>query len=68
MMYMDTIIFTLIPQLTKITRSLNQVAVDEKLAIDTIWYLNYYSIQDIPNLNIMLLQNRKLKDLNPFVI
>ena len=68
MMYMDTIIFTLIPQLTKITRSLNQVTVDEKLAIDTIWYLNYYSIQDIPNLNIMLLQNRKLKDLNPFVI
>ena len=68
MMYMDTIIFTLIPQLTKITRSLNQVTVDEKLTIDTIWYLNHYSIQDIPNLNTMPLQNRKLKDLNPFII
>ena len=68
MMYMDTIIFTLIPQLTKITRSLNQVTVDEKLTIDTIWYLNCYSIQDIPNLNTMPLQNRKLKDLNPFII
>ena len=66
MMYMDIIVFTLIPQLTKISRFLNQITVDEKLAIK--WYLNYHSIQDIPNLNIMPLQNRKLKDLNPFVI
>jgi len=49
--------------------SVDHVRVEEKVAVATLWSLNHYALQNILHLlNIMLLQNRKLKGLNPFVM